>query len=387
MAKFKASTKTTEKPIRFGILSAADINYIAFIDPTQTHADAVIHGIAARERARAQAQIDQYKLGPMCKAYGSYDELLASPDIDAVYIPLPNGLHCTWAVKAMDAGKHVLLEKPLTSNAEEARRIQETAARTKKVVLEAFHWRFHPAAHRVKEIVESGKYGNPTSIYASLVVPAGTFTADNIRLNYELGGGACMDLTYIFCASNYFASPDIRNCRFEVLETTPRLNVNDKRIDEAMDAKFVIEQEGKPPVNCHVQGDLMLPPFLGFIPRFWKITPVVTIELEKARIHFDNFVVPTYTHSITITEKDEKGNLTGKKHVEKCWTNGPQWGNRGEAWWTTYRYQLEVFVDMVRAKESGQEYKGPSMSLEESEKVMELIDAVYDKAGLTRRGN
>ena len=386
VAKVKASLKKTDKPIRFGILSAADINYIAFIDPVQTHTDAVIHAIAARERSRAQAQIDKYKLGPTCKAYGSYDELIADPDLDAVYIPLPNGLHCTWTIKALEAGKHVLLEKPLTSNAEEARKIQETAARTNKVVLEAFHWRFHPAAHRVKEVVESGKYGNLTSIYAYLIAPAGTFAADNIRLDYELGGGACMDLTYIFCASNYFASPDIRNCRFEVLEATPRLNAKEKRIDEAIDAKFVIEQEGKPPVNCHVQGDMMLPPFLGFIPRFWKMSPHVIIELEKARIHFDNFVVPTYTHSIAITEKDAKGRLTGKKHVEKVWTDGPQWGTRGEAWWTTYRYQLEVFIDMVRAQERGEGYNGPTMSLEESEKVMEVIDAVYDKAGLPRRG-
>lgn len=372
--------------MRIGVLSAADINYIATIDPIQSHPDAVLYGIAARRLFKAQAQIDQYNLGPACKVFGSYDELLADPNIDAVYIPLPNGLHYEWAVKSMEAGKHVLLEKPLTNNAEEARKLQEIAAKTNKILLEAFHWRFHPAAHRVKQIVESGKYGKPIGISAWLGLPAGNLSKDNIRFRYELGGGAAMDLTYIFCSSCYFASPDITKCHFEVQEAIPRLNQHDRKIDEAINSSFTIEQEGQPAVKCHVEGDLLIPHFLGFIPRFWKMTPYITIELEKARIQFENFVVPPYTHSITITEKDSNGKLTGKKHTEKCFTGGPQWGSRGEAWWTTYRWQLEAFVDRVRAKESGQEYQGPWMDLKESEKVMELIDAVYDKAGLPRRG-
>lgn len=382
----KATLKKNDRPLRIGVLSAADINFIAIIDPVQTHKDAILCGIAARDRARAQAQINKYNLGPTCKAYGSYAELVADPAIDAVYIPLPNALHCEWAVKSMEAGKHVLLEKPITSNAEEARKLQDVASRTNKVILEAFHWRFHPAAHRIKELIESGQYGYPTSIYARLVAPAGQFGKDNIRYKYDLGGGACMDLTYIFCASAYYASPDITKCTFDFSETVTRLHKGDKNIDEAVDSKFMIEQVGRPPVKCHVEGDMLLAPVLGFVPRFWRMTPIVTVELEKAQIHFDNFVVPSYTHSITITEKDNNGRLTGKKHTEKCFKDGPQWGARGESWWTTYRWQLEAFIDMVRAKESGQAYGGPWMSLEESEKVMELIDGAYDNAGLPRRG-
>lgn len=359
---------------------------MAIIDPIQTHPDVTLEGIAARDLSKAQAQIKAHGLSSECKAYGSYAELLTDPDIDVVYIPLPSGLHCEWAIKAMEAGKHVLIEKPITSNAEQARKIREAAARTGKVALEAFHWRFHPAAHRVKEIVESGKYGRPVSIKARVVAPAGNFNQDDIRFNYELGGGAALDLTYIFCASCYFASPDSTKCRFEVSEATPRLNSTERRVDEAIHSKFVIEQEDRPPVHCQADGDLVLSNFLGFIPRVWAMSPACTIELEQAKIHFDPFVVPTYGHSITITEKDSNGQLTGTKHTEKCYVDGPQWGKRGEPWWTTYRYQLEAFIDMVRASESGKKYEGPWMSLEESEKVMELIDAVYDKAGLPRRG-
>lgn len=384
--KVKSNLQKTEKPLRIGVLSAADINYLAMIDPIQTHRDAVLCGIAARDHTRAQAQIDKNNLGSTCKAYGSYAELLADPEIQAVYIPLPNGLHAEWAIKAMEAGKHVLIEKPIASNAEQARKIHDAAARTSTIALEAFHWRFHPAAHRIKEIVESGKYGSPTSISARLTLISGTFDKNNIRFNYDLGGGACMDLTYIYCVSAYFASPDITKCTFDVSEATPRINRDEKRIDEAIESNFVIEQQGRPPVKCHVQGDLILPPLFGFVPRLWMMTPIATIELEKATIQFQNFVMPTYMHSITITERDSNGKLTGRKQTEKIFKDGPQWIERGESWWTTYRYQLEAFVDMVRAKESGEDYKGPWMSLEESEKVMELIDAVYDKAKLPRRG-
>lgn len=354
---------------------------MAFIDPVQTHPGAVLHGIASRDRSKAEAQVNKYGLGPTCKAYGSYAELIADPNIDAVYVPLPNGLHCEWAIKAMKAGKHVLIEKPITSNAEQARQVREASAKTNKVALEAFHWRFHPAAHRVKALVEGGRYGNPTSIRTIMKVPGGFVGKDDIRLKYDLAGGAAMDLTYIFSTATYLASPAFMKCKVNVLEASPRLNEVDKKIDEAMESKFTVEQEDRPTVECHVEGDLTAPPLFGFIPRFWRVEMNIFIELEKAKIQFNNFV-PNLGHSITITDK-----ASGNKKVEKAFVDGDQWGNRGESWWTTYRWQLEAFVDMVRATEAGSSYSGPWMSLEESEKLMEVIDAVYDKAGLPRRGN
>ena len=287
----------------------------------------------------------------------------------------------------MEAGKHVLIEKPIASNADQARQIREAALRTNKVALEAFHWRFHPAAHTLKSIIESGKYGYPTAIFARMALVSGVMGADNIRLNYDLAGGACMDLTYVFSASSYFASPDISKCWFSIVQATARVNKVEPRIDEGMESNFTIEQEGRPPVNCHIQADLALPPLFGFIPRFWMMKPYMTVDLEKAKIEFGNFVIPSYGHNITIIEKDDNGNLTGRKHTETCYIDGPQWGTRGRPWWTTYRYQLEAFVSMIEAKRAGTEYHGPGMNLEESERLMELIDLVYDKAGLPRRGD
>ncbi|CZT18781.1 related to NAD binding Rossmann fold oxidoreductase [Ramularia collo-cygni] len=386
--KIKANLKKDDNPLRIGVLSAAAINGVAILDPVQTHPGSIISAIAARDISRAQAQIDACKFGKECKAYGSYAELLGDPNIEAVYIPLPNGLHAEWTIKALEAGKHVLVEKPIAANAEEVRKIGETAARTNKFAVEAFHWRFHPAAHAVKDMVESGKYGNVTSVFAQMKIPRGGVGKTDIRYDYALGGGSSMDLAYVFSACCYFASSDIENCTFGVQSAVPRLSSTDKRIDEAMESKFTIEQAGKPSVNCHIQTDLAIPPFLGLIPKLWMLSPSVCVELEKAKIEFTNFALPTIGHSIFITEKDVEGRLTGKKRTETCFTGG-HWeaiGVSGEKWWTTYRYQLESFVRQVRAKESGQVYGGPNVALSDGVKMMELIDSVYDKAGLPKRG-
>lgn len=375
-----------EHPLRIGVLGAAAINNAAIIDPVFTHPGAILAAIAARDRSRAQAQVDSNRLGPSCKAYGSYAELLADPNIDAVYIALPNSLHSEWAIKAMLAGKHVLVEKPIASNAAEARQIESTAIQTNKVALEAFHWRFHPAAHTVKELTDSGRYGLPLSIFAKLKIPSGAFSRDDIRLQYKLAGGSCMDLTYVFSATTYFASSDITKCKLNILNASPRLDFLDPNIDTGMETEFVVEEQDKPTVHCHTQSDLRMPLLFGFIPRLWDMSPYLTIELEKARIEFTNFVLPSYGHSITITEKDEQGTVPGKKQKISSYDNGPYWKTRGEIWWTTYRWQLEAFVEAVRARESGMTYEGPWMSLKESVKVMELIDAVYEKAGLPVRG-
>lgn len=128
------------KPLRIGILGAAEINYVSIIEPVSTHPAALITAIAARSKPRAEAQIAHHKesLPGEVKAYGSYEEVIHDPDIDAVYIPLPNGLHYRWTLAALEAGKHVLVEKPITSNAREAREVAAAARRNGKVALEAF---------------------------------------------------------------------------------------------------------------------------------------------------------------------------------------------------------------------------------------------------------
>ena len=124
--------------------------------------------------------------------HDSYAALLADPDIDAIYNPLPNGLHAEWTIAALEAGKHVLCEKPFTANAKEAEDVAAVATRTGLVVMEAFHYRYHPLAQRMREIVESGELGTIRRVETALCFPLPKFS--DIRYQYDLAGGATMDV-------------------------------------------------------------------------------------------------------------------------------------------------------------------------------------------------
>lgn len=283
--KMKKIPKTSS-PVRFGILSAANINPLAILDPVESHPDAVVISIAARDINKAKDQAARYAVP---EAYGSYDELLAESDIDAVYIPLPNGLHAEWAIKSMRAGKHVLVEKPIASNADEVRQIQACAEETGKIVLEAFHWQFHPACHVVKSIVDSGRYGNIISTGVELVVPTGSFPKGDIRFVYDgLAGGASMDLLYGHSATHFFVSePEAQRSPAPlVLHAKARKYPGDARIDEAMTSTLLFQRAGgKPDIRSTIHVDFCGPKVGGIIPRIWKM-PTVTIELDKATITF-----------------------------------------------------------------------------------------------------
>jgi predicted dehydrogenase len=273
-------------PVRFGILSAANINPLAILEPVQAHSDAVVISIAARDISKAKAQAAKYSVP---EAYGSYDELLAKSDVDAVYIPLPNGLHAEWAIKAMKAGKHVLIEKPIASNADEVRRIQACAQETGKIALEAFHWQFHPSAHVVKSIIDSGRYGSVLSTNVNMILPAGLLPKDDIRFVYDkLAGGASMDLIYGYSATRFFVSEPgaQRPLPCVVLNAKARKLPNDSRIDEAMDSTLLFPTpEGQPDIRSTIHIDICDPRIAGLIPRMWKL-PTIVVELEKATITF-----------------------------------------------------------------------------------------------------
>lgn len=275
----------SSSPIRFGILSAANINPLALLVSAQSHPDAVVISIAARDIKKAQAQAAKYSVP---EAYGSYDELLTNSDVDAVFIPLPNGLHTEWAIKCLKAGKHVLIEKPIASNADEVRQIQACAKETGKIALEAFHWQFHPAAHVVKSIIDSGRYGNILSTDTTMIIPTGSFPKDDIRFIYDkLAGGASMDLAYGYSATRFFVSEPgaQKSPPYEVLDAKARKGA-DPRIDEAMTSTLLFRTSPeKPDIRSANHLDLCDPKLLGLIPKMWKL-PTIKMELEKATITF-----------------------------------------------------------------------------------------------------
>jgi len=146
-------------------------------------------GIASRDRHRAEEYAAENDIP---RAYAGYEELLADPKIDCVYIPLPNHLHAEWSIRAVEAGKHVLCEKPFTMNAAEADAVADASRRTGRLVMEAFMYRFHPQWARIRAMVEGGEIGELKIVRAQMGGHMRDF--GDIRMKPEMGGGALMDI-------------------------------------------------------------------------------------------------------------------------------------------------------------------------------------------------
>ncbi len=177
------------RKVRWGVLGAANIALVKVIPAMQRGTWSEITAIASRDPAKAQ---EAARALGIPKAYGSYEELVADPDIEAVYNPLPNHLHVPWSIRCAEAGKHVLCEKPVALDAAEARTLLDAQRRTGVKIGEAFMVRTHPQWLRTREIVRSGRIGDLRAIQ-------GFFSyfnrdADNIRNVREWGGGGLMDI-------------------------------------------------------------------------------------------------------------------------------------------------------------------------------------------------
>ena len=178
----------TARAVRWAIMSTANINRKVI---PAAHASSKVELVAVASRGQARA--DQYaKTWEIPRAYGSYDALLADAEIEAVYISLPNSLHCEWAIKALEAGKHVLCEKPLSRHASEVEAAFDAADRTGRLLSEAFMYRHNPQTKRAKQLVDEGAIGELRLIRAVFSYPL--YDEDNIRLRTDLDGGALMDV-------------------------------------------------------------------------------------------------------------------------------------------------------------------------------------------------
>lgn len=175
--------------VRWGILGGARIAVRRVLPALLRSERSTVVALASRDRARAGEIARQFEIP---RVHAGYESVLADPDVDAVYIPLPNSLHHPWTVRSAAAGKHVLCEKPLALNAREAEEMAEACLSRGVLLQEAFMHRFHPQTERLQELVGSGEIGAPW-----LVRSAFSFTVardDDIRLNPELGGGSLMDV-------------------------------------------------------------------------------------------------------------------------------------------------------------------------------------------------
>jgi D-xylose 1-dehydrogenase (NADP+, D-xylono-1,5-lactone-forming) len=175
-------------PVRWGILSTADINRLAV--PAMRDAQRVeLLGVASRRLLRAEQFARRWAIP---RAYGSYKELLDDGEIEAVYISVPNALHCQWSVAALEAGKHVLCEKPLSRRPDEVVRAYEVAARNERLLMEGFMYRHHPLIERLRGLVRDAVVGELRLIRSSHSY--GLYDLRNIRLSRRLEGGALTDV-------------------------------------------------------------------------------------------------------------------------------------------------------------------------------------------------
>ncbi|HEX4216628.1 MAG TPA: Gfo/Idh/MocA family oxidoreductase [Candidatus Dormibacteraeota bacterium] len=329
--------------LRLGILGAANIAPRAVIAPARVHTEVDVTAVAARDRVRAETFATRYGIP---RVMDSYEALIADPEIDAVYIPLPNGLHGRWTLAALEAGKHVLCEKPLAANAEEARTVAAAAERTGKVVMEAFHYRYHPLALRMHEIMESGVLGPLRYVEAGLCFPLPRFS--DIRYSFALAGGAQMDAgCYAVHIVRMLGGADMADAETEpeVLSARPRLQTPE--IDRAMQSELRFPAGHAGRVRCSL----------------WS-TDLIRLSAravgEKGEMRVLNPVAPQIWHRLSLRSRDG----TRVEHLPRR---------------PSYAYQLDAFADAVLRD------KPLLTPAKDSVANMAVIDAIYEKAGMPLR--
>jgi predicted dehydrogenase len=180
--------------VKLGILSTADINR-KLIPGAHASPKVDLVAVASRDKGRADSFAQEWGIA---RAYGSYEELLADPGVEAVYIPLPNNLHSEWTIKAVDAGKHVLCEKPFSRHSADVEAAFDAAERNERLVSEAFMYRHSPQTARLTELVHDGAIGELRLVRATFSYSL--YEEANIRLRADLEGGALMDVG-CYCVS------------------------------------------------------------------------------------------------------------------------------------------------------------------------------------------
>ena len=325
------------RPLRFGILGAAKIAPRGLIQPAKEGTEATVDVVAARDPVRAAAYAQEHGIPRVAQTYA---DVINDPEIDAIYNPLPMNAHAEWTIAALKAGKHVLCEKPLAANAVEAERMVEAAAETGLLLVEAFHYRYHPLFLRVLEIVDSGQLGALQHMEG--VFKVAIKDREDLRHRYDTAGGATMDLG---CYPLHWmrqvarAEPRVVSARAEqgarYVDVTMRAELS---FPGGVTGHMVTSMADHEPFNTYLR-----------------------VEGEKGSMLVKNPLAPHNGHDLELT-------LDGKTTHQTV--DG----------FATYRHQLIEFVDALRTGK-----KLPTTG-DDAINNMKLIDAVYRAAGLPVRG-
>ena len=324
--------------LRIGVLGAARITPAAVIKPARLVGGVEVVAVAARDRERAEKFAAKHGVP---RVHTSYEALLDDSEIDAIYNPLPNGLHGEWTRRALAAGKPVLCEKPFTANAAEARVVADAASESGLVVMEAFHYRYHPVARRMVEIVRSGAIGDLTHVDSAMCIPL-PFPKD-IRYRWDLAGGATMDTGCYAIHMNRL----VAGAEPAVIEAQARLARPE--VDRWMRARFRYPDGVTGTMTCAL----------------WSGTPL-KVALRAigtgGELRVFNPTGPQFGYRMSVRADGAKQRIRvdGAKKA-------------------TYTYQLEAFAVAVR--NGGPVLTPPADAIAN----MEVIDAVYRAAGLATR--
>jgi len=330
-------------PLRIGILGAARIAPMALLRPAHQVPEASVAAVAARDPARARAFAAKHGIP---RVHDSYDALIADRELDAIYNPLPNSHHCEWTIRALRAGKHVLCEKPIAANAAEAERMAQAATESGRVLVEAFHWRYHPLAARMREILAGGAIGRVQHLEAWLCFPM--LSPGDIRWRLDLAGGALMDAgCYPVSMVRHLAKATDENSEPEVVSARSWLRA--PQVDRRTEAELRFADGRSAKIGCSLLSHTLL----------WTS---IRVRGDGGEMRVANPIAPHFWNRLQV--RSARG--TSSERV------------RGDA---TYTHQLRAFVDAVR--------RGTPVPTDPRDAIanMRVIDAIYRAAGLQPRGH
>jgi predicted dehydrogenase len=295
-----SGTGSETHPLAIGILGAAKVATYAIIAPARETGAAQLVAVASRDADRAAAYAQTHDIPHVAE---SYEALLADPRIEAIYNALPPALHAEWTIKALQAGKHVLCEKPFCTSAKDARAMAGAADAAGKLLVEAFHYRHHPLFARVLDIVRGGRLGKLGHVAMRFDAPIPE-TPGELRFRPELGGGALLDLgTYCMhiCRAVVGEEPVIRSADMTIGKTG---------VDTRTQSRFDFASGVTGEIQCDMAGGLKVE---------------LRVEGEKGTLIVQNPVAPQFGHLLDLDGQHEFVDMDA-----------------------TFNFQLRAFVAAVR---------------------------------------
>ncbi|CAK9031384.1 D-xylose 1-dehydrogenase (NADP(+)) 2 (XDH 2), partial [Durusdinium trenchii] len=307
--------------LRLGLVGASNISTYAVVYPASKSRQVMAYAVASRDASKAQAFADKHKIPVV---HDSVQELLADVKVDAVYISVPTELHLEFGLMAIEAGKHVLLEKPLALSASDARKLRDAAQAKGVVLMEAMHYRHHPVAKRAREIVASGELGEIESLDA-------TFAMFD-RHSYGLGGSWDERKRETKMLDRYIYCLDIVRLLSQA-EPTEVVRADHEAFFVKADLVLGTADASARRIEAHICTDSQS---IRLLPK-WQ----VKVEGTKGSLVWDNFNVPSIYHLLTVTPKAGDADATAAPaRTEQHYAEGE----------TTFEFQLQAFVRVVRGQ-------------------------------------